>query len=322
MLLAGQEVAEGRHGGALPPPCGTSPPAGPAAGSRPLPSGSPAPRAEPAERPGHNARAPCVVLPPERSGTRADRLPRPTRQEAHQDHGHRLRPAPPLRRRRARGQPRGAQGPSGRGAVQQRRRRRDRPQRGPRAPRRRPVRRGADRPRAAEAERRVHLLLLLPRAPPQPARLRQGRPRSSARSATSRDDGPVPPTPAARPWARTRSCSPSSPACSASRTRASRRRGGARRGLGVRLPGQPRGHRPARRASPGCCAPTPTADCSATAPPSSAVLERGDEARVEVLVVAADDRTQGFTWVLGRQAAGAVRRLLDDRRRRAPPGPR
>jgi hypothetical protein len=40
----------------------------------------------------------------------------------------------------------------------------------------RPVRRGADRARAAEAERRVHLQQLLPGAPPQPARLRQGRP--------------------------------------------------------------------------------------------------------------------------------------------------
>lgn len=31
------------------------------------------------------------------------------------------------------------------------------------------------------------------------------------------------------------------------------------------------------------------------------VVESGDEARLEVLVLTADDRTVGFTWVLGRQ---------------------
>ncbi len=35
------------------------------------------------------------------------------------------------------------------------------------------------------------------------------------------------------------------------------------------------------------------------------LLELGDEARQEVLVLAADDRTLGFTWVLGRQVGGA-----------------
>ncbi|MCW2607143.1 MAG: hypothetical protein JWO60_1836 [Frankiales bacterium] len=32
------------------------------------------------------------------------------------------------------------------------------------------------------------------------------------------------------------------------------------------------------------------------------VLQDGDQARVEVLVVAADDSTQGYTWVLGCQS--------------------
>jgi hypothetical protein len=34
------------------------------------------------------------------------------------------------------------------------------------------------------------------------------------------------------------------------------------------------------------------------------LLVDGDEARVEVLVVTAEDRTQGYTWVLGREPAG------------------
>jgi Domain of unknown function (DUF4864) len=34
------------------------------------------------------------------------------------------------------------------------------------------------------------------------------------------------------------------------------------------------------------------------------LLQDGAEARVEVLVVAADDSTQGYTWVLGRQGGG------------------
>lgn len=33
------------------------------------------------------------------------------------------------------------------------------------------------------------------------------------------------------------------------------------------------------------------------------VLEDGPQAQVEVLVLAADDTTQGYTWVLGRQEA-------------------
>ena len=34
------------------------------------------------------------------------------------------------------------------------------------------------------------------------------------------------------------------------------------------------------------------------------LVQRGDEAQQEVLVLGADDRTVGFTWVLGRQARG------------------
>ena len=34
------------------------------------------------------------------------------------------------------------------------------------------------------------------------------------------------------------------------------------------------------------------------------LLEQGDEAQQEVLVLGADDRTVGFTWVLARQATG------------------
>jgi hypothetical protein len=32
------------------------------------------------------------------------------------------------------------------------------------------------------------------------------------------------------------------------------------------------------------------------------VLEEGGQAQVEVLVITADDRTEGYTWVLGRQS--------------------
>ncbi|HEU0101252.1 MAG TPA: DUF4864 domain-containing protein [Mycobacteriales bacterium] len=35
------------------------------------------------------------------------------------------------------------------------------------------------------------------------------------------------------------------------------------------------------------------------------LVDRGDEAQVEVLVLGTDDRTVGFTWVLARQRTGA-----------------
>ena len=55
------------------------------------------------------------------------------------------------------------------------------------------------------------------------------------------------------------------------------------------------------------------------------VVLRGDEARLEVLVLTADDQAQGYTWVLGRQSTApwtgcwmtdGVLRHPDDRGRR------
>ena len=106
-----------------------------------------------------------------------ERARRPREPGGRAPHGHRLRrPAPQRGRRARRGLARGAQGAACRGAVRVGRRRRDRLQREPRAARRRPVRRGADRPRAAQAGGRVHLLALLPGAAPQPARRHPRRP--------------------------------------------------------------------------------------------------------------------------------------------------
>src|SRR5690606_22065506 len=73
------------------------------------------------------------------------------------------------RRRAERGLDRGAQGAPRRQELLRGRRRRDRAGRGLRAARRGPVQRRAVRARPAAAGRRVHLLQVLPGAPPQPA---------------------------------------------------------------------------------------------------------------------------------------------------------